>query len=197
MRRTQRTLARLLVAAGLVGAACSVSQQHGYVQSSDGSLSFRHPVEWADVELLPVTAEWIAGIDGAQAPSADNASELVLDEPFVLAEVYPLESTSRDSITLRSLRQLALVSGEDPASGADPNVRLRFNHEISDEHGFEGHHMRFEIDVEGGTAVEEQLAVFDAQRRRVHRVRVVCSIACFETNGVVIGDIFESIRLRP
>lgn len=180
-----------------VVAACSVGQQNGYVQSSDGSLSFRHPVSWEDVELTPITTEWVTGIDAASAPSDSNLAVLVLDAPFVLAEVYPLEGTSRDVISLRSLRELALASGIDPTSGEDPEIRMLFHDTIVDEYGFEGHHMRFEINVEDGIAVEEQLAVFDPDRNRIHRVRVTCSTVCFDANLAVIDELFDSIRLRP
>lgn len=196
MRGIARTLGVLMMLS-LVAAACSVEQQHGYVQSSDGSLSFRHPVAWEDVELTPITTEWVTGLDAGSAPSDSNLAQLVLDAPFVLAEVYPLEGTSRDAISLSSLRELALASGVDPTSGRDPEIQMLFHNTIVDEYGFEGHHMRFEINVEDGTAVEEQLAVFDPNRDRIHRVRVTCSTACFDANLVVIDELFDSIRLRP
>lgn len=197
MRRTPRTLVAIAVTIVIVAAACSVSQQHGYVQSADGSLSFRHPPEWENVDLVPVTAEWIAGIDASSEPNRGNVTALVLKAPFVLAEVYPLEGSARDSISLQSLRELALNNGVDPTADDDPTLRLLFHNTIVDENGFEGHHMRFEVDVDGGTAIEEQLAVFDVERRRVHRVRVACSIDCFEANDNDIDDLFDSIRLRP
>jgi hypothetical protein len=167
-------------------AGCSLEQEHGYVQSSDQSLSFRHPAEWEPVDLDPVSAEWVAGIDASAEPSGANLDDFVLDAPFVVAQVYPLEPSTRDTVTLQSLRLLALADRRDPVAGDDPSIRLVFHDSFVDDNGFEGHHMRFEVDLESGTAVQEQLAVFDPERTRVQRVRVA-----------EIDAIFDSIRLRP
>jgi hypothetical protein len=177
--------------------ACSFEQRHGYVQSADQSLSFRHPVGWQPVDLDPISSEWVVGIDASSQPSEANLSEFLLESPFVVAQVYPLEETTRDTVTLESLRLLALADRRDPLAGDDPSIRLVFHEAFVDEHGFEGHHMRFEVDLEAGTAVEEQLAVFDPQRYRIQRVRVACSISCFDAHVADIDALFESVRLQP
>lgn len=183
---------------GMAAAGCSLSTQHGYVQSEDGSLSFRYPPEWNDLAVDPVTTEWVAGVDASDQPSLDNLNELTATDPVVLAAVYRLEPRSRDTITLSSLRRLALPTGEDPTEDPDDKVRVLFHNTIVDGNGFEGHHIRFEIDLpEGGTATTEQLAVLDAGRDRVHQVRVNCVTSCFADNAPDIDELFESIRLRP
>ena len=126
-----------------------------------------------------------------------HRTTIVLDAPFVVAHVYPLEESARDTLSLRALRLLALTDRRDPAAGDDPDIRIRFHDAIVDEYGFEGHHMRFEIDLETGTAVEEHFAVFDPVRSRIQQVLVVCSLACFDANGNEIDDLFASLRLRP
>jgi hypothetical protein len=180
-----------------VVAACSIEQDHGYVQSADQSLSFRHPADWEAVDVDPISAEWVVGIDASAQPTEDNQAQFVLDSPFVLAQVYPLEATARDTISLASLRLLALTDQRDPLSGDDPSIRLLFHESFIDGSGFEGHHMRFEVDVEDGTAVHEQLAVFDPARTRIQRIRVACSVACFDANSSEIEALFDSVRLRP
>ena len=176
---------------------CGLEQQHGYVQSDDGSLSFRHPIEWSEVEVEPASTEWVAAIDGSDRPSEENLDTFLLDQPFVVAQVYPLDQDSRDGATLSALRLLALADRRDPAAGDDPRIRLRFHDNVVDDQGFEGHHIRFEVDLDKGTAIEEQFAVFDPERTRIHQVRVACSLACFEANADYIDELFESLRLRP
>ncbi|MDH3682030.1 MAG: hypothetical protein OEV40_19000 [Acidimicrobiia bacterium] len=178
-------------------AACGLEQSHGYVQSNDGSLSFRHPAEWQDVDLQPVGLEWIAGIDGSATPDADNINAPLVESPFVVAQVYQLEADVRDSASLRSLRLLSLAERPDPAEVEDPALRLVFDDIVVDENGFEGHHLRLEIDSDDGTSVEEHFAVFDPDRSRVHRVWITCSLACFMANAEAIDDVFGSVSLRP
>lgn len=177
--------------------ACSFEQSHGYVQSTDGSLSFRHPAEWADVDLQPVGLEWIAGIDGSPQPDADNINAPMVESPFVVAQVYRLEADVRDAASLRSLRMLSFADRPDPAEVDDASIRIVFDDVIVDEHGFEGHHLRLEIDSEDGTSVEEHFAVFDPDRNRVHRLWVTCSLTCFQSHVDAIEDVFGSVSLRP
>lgn len=193
LRRSIGTLAGISV----LVSACSLEQSHGYVQSTDGSLSFRHPAEWHDVDLQPAGLEWIAGIDGSPTPNADNINAAVVESPFVVAQVYRLEADVRDAASLRSLRLLSLADRPDPAEVDDPSIRLVFDDVVFDDYGFEGHHIRLEIDSDDGTSVEEHLAVFDPERSRVHRLWVTCSLACFEANVSAIEDVFGSVSLRP
>ena len=104
--------------------------------------------------------------------------------------------TQRDEISLEYLRTLALDDRRDPTAGDDPAIRLLFHDEIVDEHGFEGHHLRFEVDFPDGTAVTEHLAVLDPARTRVQHLRVACSSACFEVNTAQIDELFDSVRFR-
>ncbi|MEM7273542.1 MAG: hypothetical protein AAF547_10715 [Actinomycetota bacterium] len=192
--RLIRLLLPTVLGAMIIG-GCSFEQEFGYVQSADGTLSFRYPADWTDVQLDPVASEWVAGIDGAAVPSADNAETLVLDNPFVVAQVLALEPQLRDQATLGQLRQLALTDQRDPLTD-DPTIRVRFHQTLVDEVGFEGHHIRFELDLEGQTIVEEHLAVFDPERTTVQRVRVACSMTCFDENTDSIEEIFRSIAFR-
>jgi hypothetical protein len=195
-RRIGRSAALTFTVLTTVVAGCSLEQEHGYVQSSDQSLSFRHPADWQPVDLDPVAAEWVVGVDASADPSEANLDEFVLDAPFVVAQVYPLDASVRDTVSQQSLRQIALTDGRDPLAGDDPSIRLVFHDSFIDGRGFEGHHMRFEVDLDSGTAVEEQLAVLDPERTRVQRVRVACSLTCFDANTAEIEEIFDSIRLR-
>ena len=137
----------------------------------------------------------MAAIDGSDRPSEENLDTFLLDQPFVVAQVYPLDQDSRDGATLSALRLLALADRRDPAAGDDPRIRLRFHDNVVDDQGFEGHHIRFEVDLDKGTAIEEQFAVFDPERTRIHQVRVACSLACFEANADYIDELFESLTL--
>lgn len=186
-----------LIAASLVVSACSFEQSHGYAQSEDGSLSFRYPASWTDVDLQSAGLDWITGIDGSSQPTADNLNQPNLDGPFVVAQVLWLDPSVRDDASLRSLRLLSLNDHPDPAESDDPSVRLVFDDTFVDDNGFEGHHLRFEVDEDGGTSVQEHFAVFDPERNRVHRLWVTCSLSCFTANADAIEDVFDSVRLRP
>ena len=99
-----RGLVGVLASLSIVALGCgAIEQKHGYVQSSDGSLSFRHPIEWQEVELDPITTEWVTGLDASDQPSQDNLLEFLLDEPFLVAQVLPLDPSVRDEATLSSL----------------------------------------------------------------------------------------------
>lgn len=186
----------LMVAIAAFVCGCGLEQRHGYVQSSDGSLSLRHPRQWAEVDLVPAGVEWVVGVDGAADPSATHAVDLVQDAPFVVAQVVPMDADMHDRWSLEVLRALATHDRRDPTTGDDPDMRLLFHRQIVDEHGFEGHHLRFEVDLPSGTATVEHLAVFDRERTRIHRLRVTCSAECFEANEAAIEDIFDSVRFR-
>lgn len=183
---------------GLVAlAACGTELDNGYVESPDGRLSFRHPIAWQDVGLESSGAEWVAGVDASTDPSKGNSTRFLLDQPFVVAEVYPLTAELRDVVSLRSLLKLALGDHSEVLAGNAEAVRILSDEEYLDDQGFQGHLIRFEIDVDGGTAVEEHFAVFDPERRHVQRIRVACSASCFKTNSDDIESLFDSVRLQP
>lgn len=184
-----------MASTGIGLTACGLEQSHGYVQSADGSLSFRHPREWSEVDVDPTGFEWLVAIDGSAAPNTERFQDPVQDDPTLVAEVVPLEKAQRAQLSLASLRRLALPDRRDPTAD-DPAIRVLFHDEVVDDQGFEGHHIRFEIDLDNGTAVTEHLAVFDPGRERVEHLRVTCSDACFAANKASIEDVFESVRFR-
>lgn len=181
---------------GTLAVGCGLSTKHGYVQSEDGSLAFRHPREWTSIPQQAVGTEWITGVDASPEPSDANLLELTGPDPVVIASVYQLDQQSRDTTTLSALRRLALPDGRDPTTIDDGSVEMLFDRSFVDDNGFEGHHLRFEIDLGGGeTSTAEMLAVFNSDRTRVQQVRVVCSSVCFADNSEVIDELFESVRL--
>lgn len=197
MRRLRGSLG-LWALCGTLVVGCGLSTQHGYVQSEDGSLSLRYPREWTDMPQESVGTEWITGVDGSPQPSETNLLELTGPDPIVIASVYQLDQEARDTTTLDALRRLALPDGRDPTTIDDGSVEVVFNNNFVDENGFEGHHLRFRIDLgDGEVSTAETLAVFDSERTRVQQVRVVCSSLCFADNSDVIDEIFDSVRLTP
>ncbi len=200
-RRWTTTSLLALVAIGLVIVlAASVSgrleRQSGYVSSPNGELSFRYPRSWTDVELTPLSTEWVTGVDASQSPTADHLGTFVLDRPFVVAQVIDLAAADHDQMSVSSLRSMALTDRRDPTAGDDPTIRLIFHDPFVDSEGFEGQILRFEVDMPGGTAVQQQFAAFDPERQRIHRVRVACSATCFEAYNEDIESLFDSVQLR-
>lgn len=197
VRRLRSSLG-LWALGGFLAVGCGLSTQHGYVQSDDGSLSFRHPGEWTNVPQESVGTEWITGIDASAEPSDANLRELTGPDPVVIASVYQLDQQSRDTTNLSALRRLALPDGRDPTLIDDGSVEMVFNRAFLDDNGFEGHHLRFEIELEDGeVSTAESLIVFDSDRTSVQQLRVVCSSTCFADNNEVIEELFDSVRLKP
>lgn len=199
-RRWTSTSLLALAAIGLVILlAVSVSgrleRQNGYVSSPDGELTFRYPTSWTGVDLTPLSTEWVTGVDASETPTADHLGTFVLDRPFVVAQVIDLAAADHDQMTISSLRSMALNDKRDPTAGDDPTIRLIFHDPFLDDRGFEGHILRFEVDMPEGTAVEEQFAAFDPERQRIHRVRVACSATCFEAYTEDIESLFDSVHL--
>ncbi len=187
----------IVAALALLASGCALHTEHGYVTSPDGSLSFRHPREWAQVKLEPLSTEWVTGVDAADQADPAHVGTFVLDRPFVVAQEYKLSATSHDKVALSALRTLALPDRRDPTAGDDPAIRLLAADPFLDQRGFEGQTLRFEVDLPEGTAVAQQLAVLDPARKRVQRVRVACSQACFDANREAIDALFASVRLSP
>lgn len=187
----------LVAALALFASGCGLHTEHGYVSSPSGSLSFRHPREWGQVKLAPLSTEWVTGVDAAEQPDPAHLDSFVLEHPFVVAQEYKLSTTSHDKVALNTLRTLALPDRRDPTTGDDPGIRLLSADPYLNAKGFEGQVLRFEVDFPEGTAVEQQLAVLDPARKRVQRVRVACSQECFDANRGAIDALFASVRLKP
>ncbi|MEM9566129.1 MAG: hypothetical protein AAGA93_26145 [Actinomycetota bacterium] len=186
----------LVAVVAMLAAGCGIEQSHSYIQSNDGSLSFRHPPDWAEVDVQALGLEWVTGIDASGSPSGEHATTFVQAQPFVVAQVLPLDQERHDQASRSVLRTLAIADGRDPIAGDDPTIRILFYEDVLDDRGFEGHHVRFEIDIDGDTAIAEHLAVLDPDRTRIQRLRVACTTVCFEANSAAIEDIFDSVRFR-
>lgn len=199
-RRWTATSLLALVAIGLVvvlavSAFGRLERRNGYVSSPNGELTFRYPSSWSDVELSPLSTEWVTGVDASDDPTADHLGTFVLDRPFVVAQVIDLAAADHDQMSVSTLRSMALNDRRDPTAGDDPTIRLIFHDPFLDSRGFEGQILRFEVDMPEGTAVEQQFAAFDPERQRIHRVRVACSATCFEAYDKDIESLFDSVHL--
>ena len=176
--------------------ACGVDTEHQYVQSDDGRLSFRLPHEFTDVQAQPTGLEWIAALDADPDPSIGNLSVLTLEHPFVLAQLIDFEPERRDTISLRDLRTFAVPDRRDPLGDHD-DLRVLAYEPFVDERGFEGHYMELEVDSDEGTFTEAQLIALDPTRSALHRVRVACSVSCWEGNAELAREILDSVQVRP
>lgn len=195
MRSSPRWISFILSLA-LIGTSCGLERSNSYAQSSDGSLSFRYPVNWTEVEVEPVATEWVVGIDASSVPSAENQNAASPKDPFVMAQVLELEPEFRQTASIETLRTLSLTDRRDPLSIQDGTIEMLFHESYLDERGFEGHHMRFAYQTLEGRSVTEHFAVFDPGRISVQRVWINCTAACFDTHMSSIEDVFESVRLR-
>ncbi|MGI9604506.1 MAG: hypothetical protein ACR2P0_00060 [Acidimicrobiales bacterium] len=188
----------VFIATGLV--ACGVGAEHQYVQSDDGSLSFRLPHEFTDVDVETRGLDWIVGLDASPSPSNANLSVLAGDYPFILAQSVQLTQEQRSLVSQQQLRTLAIPVSEggerrDPL-GDFEDVRLIFHEPFVDDLGFEGHVLQLELDVEGRTASEVQVVALNPERWAYHRVRIACTVDCMAENENLVADILSSIQMR-
>lgn len=188
----RRPIATLAV---LLGLSACLEPTYGYLAHPDAGFALRYPRDWDEVTVAPTGSEWVRAVDAAEPPSGQHLGTFTLDDPFLVAQVLPLGAADADSYTLAQLRELAHPERVDPATVGDGSVRIDVDEVVLTEDGFEGHHLRFDVDLEGGTATVEHFAALAPDRGTVYRVRVACREACFDRHAGDIGDVFDSIDL--
>jgi hypothetical protein len=168
----------------------------GYLADPGDGFALRYPRSWDEVRADPFGSEWVGAVDAASTPSAQHLQTYAVDAPFLLAQVQRLTPAEADTYTLAQLRQLAKPDHVDPTEVTDGSVRMQFNDPILTDQGFEGHHLRFDLDQDGKTVRVEHFAALSPDRATLYRVRVACLVSCFERNRADIEDVFDSIELR-
>jgi hypothetical protein len=196
-RRRFRRLGRRRagLAAPLLLLASCLQPSYGYLSQPDGGFALRYPRHWDEVPTAPTGAEWVRAVDAADPPSSDHLESYAVGQPFLVAQVLPLSPGDADTYTLARLRQLAHPDRVDPTTVEDGSVRMHFDQPVRTDDGFEGHHLRFELEAEGSTVTVEHFAALAPDRSTVYRVRVACLVDCFEQHASDIEDVFDSIDL--
>lgn len=184
------------VAAAALGVAGCVDPTYGYLSEPDAGFALRYPEDWDEVAVDPTGVEWIRAVDAAEPPSSAHLDTFAVDAPFLVAQVLPLGTDDADTYTVSQLRQLAHPERLDPTAVTDGSVRVDVDERVVTDDGFEGHHLRFDLDLDGGeTVTVEHFAALAPDRDTVYRVRVACREACFDRSATDIGEVFDSIDL--
>jgi hypothetical protein len=204
----------LIVAATVIVAACGKSNYH-YVTSSEASTYFKVPSDWRIFEedeifdsqagLSPQQEEvqrarqWIAAFDAAPRPTLGHISQPG-PHPSGLARVFVLGDEDHDTISLKSLRSLAL-DGEDPlelAASGDQNIEIVESESVTREGGLRGVHIvvNRRSTPTAPYVTTNYLGLIDQATRRVYVLFVSCSADCYVDHESEIESIIDSWTVK-
>jgi hypothetical protein len=206
--------AALLAAAAVLVAGCGESAYH-YVSSSEADTYFKVPNGWRvfdedeifenerglspQQERVQRARQWITAFDGAPRPALANVSQPG-DHPSGLARVFVLDDEDHDTVSLKSLRALAM-DGQDPievAQGGDPNIEIVEHESITRDGGLRGVHVVINrrASEEADYVTTNYVGLVDNPTRRVYLLYVSCNASCYEEHEGVIEDIVESWTVK-
>jgi hypothetical protein len=193
----------LSIGVALLVAACG-SPDNTYVEERGSGLFLRLPDDWEVFELQsgspaadrtdPAFGAWRVVIDGAETPSRAHGENPAPSEPVGAVSVTPLRSLQTPlPLNLSSLRTLFPPGQTDPLVEGDVT-------DIEYEEVDLGHHwgvrLRGTVDLGGGPVRIAQHAFFDEDGQRVHVLRIMCSVDCFDAHRAEIDDVLDSFTLE-
>ena len=169
-----------------------------YVEEQSSGLFVRLPADW---EVFPIEGgkpagdprldtdfgPWRVIIDGAERPARAHGEDPLPDEPVGTIQVVPVGAEI--PLTLSSLRSLFPIDGSDPLEGGDI-TDLEYQEIDLDEHW--GSRLTGTMDLGAGPVRVAQMAFFDDDGDRIHLVRILCSVECFDRNEAEIDEILDS-----
>ncbi|HEX9823946.1 MAG TPA: hypothetical protein VGB51_06085 [Actinomycetota bacterium] len=205
-----------LVAASFVLASCG-GAQYEYVKSDDDKAFFKVPISWEEYgkrELLVATGQslsaatdegfpWLVGYDGDPDPSLDHVLELggAPEHPVILAQVRRLDFSTRDQISLGTLRnvfyEVDTLLQENAADIIDYE-------ELALPDGLRGIRMVFDVITAGATTIAAdntvirvgQVGVLDAKTENLYVFTIRCESHCYRDNETVIEQIVDSWTVK-
>ena len=194
----------LIVGMALLLGACG-GPDNTYVEERGSGLFVRLPADW---EVFPVEdgkpavngrvdpdfGAWRVMIDGAERPHRAHGEQPLPDEPVGTVQVVPIELFQTPlPLAYSSLRSLFPAGTEDPLQ--DDTVTEVEYQEIELGENW-GSRLVATIDLGAGPVRVAQLAFFDEDGKRVHLLRILCSVECFDDNEAEIEDILDSFTLE-
>ena len=191
------------IGVALLVAACG-GPDNTYVEERGSGLFLRLPNDWEVFELQsgspaadlsdPAFGAWRVVIDGADTPSRAHGEDPAPAEPVGVVSVTPLRSLQTPlSLNLSSLRSL-FPPGRGDALTETGITDIEY--EEVDLGGHWGVRLRGTVDLGGGPVRIAQHAFFDDDGERVHVVRVMCSVECFDSHRAEIDDVLDSFTLE-
>ena len=191
-------------AAGLLLAACG-GPDNTYVEEQGSGLFMRLPEDWAvfpvedgapagDPRVDADFGPWSVLIDGAERPNRAHGEEANPDEPVGTVQVVPLALfQSPPPLAHSTLRSFFTAEGADPLE-TDGITDIEYDEVDLGEHW--GSRLIGTVDQGDGEVRVAQLAFFDAGGKRIHVVRILCSVECFDDNEDEIEEVLDSFTLE-
>lgn len=200
----------------LLFAACGESD-FDFVGSPDRKAYFKVPLEWqqfdrrdllaaSGLDLSQVTQEtlpWLVAFDSAPQPSADHILELgdAPDHPVVLAQARVLDFTSRDQVSLGSIRNELYPVDQLIQNDA---AEIRDYEEIVLDQGYRGIRIEFDVALGGNAEIAagnevirvHQIGIVDPATETLYLFAIRCESHCFDENDKVIDQIVESWTVK-
>ena len=140
---------------------------------------------------------WSVAFDASPKPSLDNLLS-VSDHPTGIVQVRTLLPEQRDSFSLADLRALLLrfdPLGEEPQREGD--VEILESREVDRPGGLHGSELLLNLKTADGEFVKwRQVALVDAEVRKVHVLAVSCAADCYDANEKVIDQVVDSWKVK-
>ena len=193
-----------VVATAVVLGACG-GPDNTYVEEPESGLFMRLPSDW---KVFPVEdgapagdprvdadfGPWSVLIDGAERPDRAHGEEASPDEPVGTVQVVPLALfQSPPPLTNATLRSFFTVDGADPLQS---DVVTDIEYDEVDLGGHWGSRLIGTVDQGDGEVRVAQLAFFDNGGKRIHVLRILCSVECFDDNEDEIEEVLDSFTLE-
>jgi hypothetical protein len=212
MGRVRRTV----IAVSILGAALAScgGSNYRYISNSQENLFFKVPKDWKVYRLtatdkegkpteLPASVErsWHLLVDANKEPNPQHLLDHAQAAPLIEAQVYVLERSANDTMSLSGLRRLAY--GFDPvlqSEGVPPQWKLvdgSFK-DLSFPKGLTGTRLAVNIpDPKASTdnskfATLDVAAIHDTVNRRVYLLSARCQSQCYLDNRSAIDDLMNS-----
>jgi len=198
--RSAALVSGLVVLLGACGDAEST-----YVEEQSSGLFMRLPADWTvfqvedgepggDPRVDLGFGPWSVLIDGAERPNRAHGEDENPDEPVGTVQVVPLAMfQTPPPIAHASLRGFFTVDGSDPLEGTGIED---LEYEEIDRGDHWGNRISGTMRQGGDTVRVSQLAFFDEDGKRVHLVRILCSLECFEEHEAEIDAALDSFTLE-
>jgi hypothetical protein len=197
------------VRSGAVVVACVVAACGGpdnsYVAESGSGLYLRLPAQWevfpvedgepaVDPSRDPDFGVWSVLIDGAERPQRAHGEETSPSAPVGTVQVVPRELfESPPPLAHATLRSFFTPDGTDPLAGAELGD-VEYD-EIDLGHHW-GNRLTATVNQDDGQVRVSQLAFFDNGGKRVHLVRIMCSLDCYHEHEDEIAGVLDSFTLE-
>lgn len=207
----------MVLALAVSSAACAEAK-YRYVVSGPENVSFRVPRQWstfsqptgADDRLAPdspgdVQLIWSKGFDAdpnakqEHLDAMSNFGQVVVEHPVGLANVYQIQGSYNQKVSLTEARKAAL--GVDPlyvSSDVQSLVEVISYKPLTKFRGLQGSRVRFNLRTRSDApwSTYDLIALIDQNRYRMYTFIVGCIGHCFQDHQSELDEIVNSWRFE-